>query len=444
MGSDRLEALDETDPGPSVPPDHRVALRDEVVQTKLYRIDTERRRELVEQGLQGEQALRPGGGPIVAGPESVRPDARRAHVDHRPAVRARDQASGEPFPRGVGKRSRVVDHVGLEACEPAVAFGADAQPGRHRLSRVGRRHILAAGEHQTDGPAEAQRSARHQWLDQHLLGAERAADRRRRDADTAEREVEQRRERVAGVEQALGARCDHERAVVIDPRRGGVRLEVALVDPWGGEAAVDDHVCGGERRCGVAVGDVVPLEYLVGVCVGGSHRVEDRLERLGIDEDGLGAVGCRGLRACDDERDRLAREHGDVSCQRHVAPPAAARDDAKVVRREDRHDAGHGEGGGRVDGPDPRVRVHRRDDPRVEEPGRSRLVCGEAGGACHLGERVGARSRDPDYAEGCAVPATVCHLRIVRDASVIARIGPWPDQRRRRLVPRCWLTFPLR
>ncbi len=356
----------------------------------------------------------------MAGPESVRPDARRAHVDPRPAVRARDQGSGEPFPRGVGKCSRVVDHVGLEAGEPAVAFGADAQPGRHRLSRVRRRHVLATGEHQADGPVETQRRARHQWLDQHLLGAERAADRRRRDADPARREVEQRRERVAGVEQALRARCDHEGAVVIDPRRRSVRLDVALVDPRGDEAAVDHHVCGGERSGGVAVGDVVPLEYLVGAGIGGGLRVEDRLERLGIDEDGLGAIRRRGFRACDDQGDRLAREHGDVPCQRHGAPPIANRDDAEVVRCEDRDDAGHGEGGGGVDGSDPRVRVHGRHDPRVEEPSGRRLVCGEAGGARDLGERVGARSRDPDDAVGCAIPATVCHLRIVRVAGPVA------------------------
>ncbi len=86
---------------------------------------------------------------------------------------------------------------------------------------------------------------------------------------------------------------------------------------------MDHDVRGGERGGGVAVGDVVPLEYLVGACVGGGHRVEDGLERLGIDEDGLGAVGRRGFRACDDQGDRLAREHGDVPCQRHGEPPIA-------------------------------------------------------------------------------------------------------------------------
>ncbi len=268
---------------------------------------------------------------------------------------------------------------------------------------------------------ETQRRARHEWLDQHLLGAERAADRRRRDADPARREVEQRRERVAGGEQALRARCDHEGAVVIDPRRRGVRLDVALVDPRGGEAAVDHHVCGGERGGGVAVNDVVPLEYLVAAGIGDGLRVEDRLERLGIDEDQIGAIRRRRFCACDDQGDRLAREHGHVPCERHGAPPLASRD-AEVVRGQDRDDAGHRKGGGGVDGSDLCVRVHGRHDPRVEEPSGRRLVCGEACGACHLGERVGAWSRDPDDAVGCAIPATFCHPRIVRRT---ARVITW-------------------
>ena len=273
---------------------------------------------------------------------------------------------------------------------------------------------------------ETQRRARHQWLDEHLLGAERAADRRRRDADPARREVEQRRERVAGVEQALRARCDHEGAVIIDPRRRSVRLDVALVDPRGGEAAVDHYVCGGERSGGVAVGDVVPLAV-----------PRRRLHRRRPPRRGQ-ARAARHRRGRPRRHpsprlpyvrrpgDRLAREHSDIPCQRHGAPPIANRGNAEVVRSEDRDDAGHREGGRGIDGPDSRVRrlpTRRRSargGARQEPSGLQRS------GRClsPLASESGARSRDPDDAEVSAVPATVCHLRILRCAGSPGR-SPW-------------------
>ncbi len=88
--------------------DHRVALGGEVVETQLDRVDAESPGELVEQGLEREQPLRPGRRAVVAGAEPVRPHPDRPDVDRRPAVRARDQARREPLPRGVrvGARRR--------------------------------------------------------------------------------------------------------------------------------------------------------------------------------------------------------------------------------------------------------------------------------------------------------------------------------------------------
>ncbi len=128
------------------------------------------------------------------------------------------------------------------------------------------------------------------------------------------------------------------------------------------------------------------------------HRcldVDDRRERLVVDEDSLGAVLGRRLRLADDERDRLAREDDLVAGERLGGSVRSGGRDREIGRREHGDDSGEGERRAPVDPANARVRLGCEHGPRVEQAVDVAVGC-VARRSRHLVRGVEARSRDAD------------------------------------------------
>ena len=273
------------------------------------------------------------------------------------------------------------------------------------------------------------------------------------DADPLEREVERARELVPRHERALRARRHDERAGRLEPGRADLRLDVRLVDPRRPERALGDHVAAGERRRDVSVlaGDAIEhvggellgrvvLLPVVDACVdrlevaallrllddAGERRtrlhrgldVDDRGERLVLDDDDLGAVLGRRLGLRDDERDRLSGEDDLLARERLGRAVGAGRREREVRRQEDGDDTGYGQRGLLVDASDARVRLGREDGTRMQQAV-DVAVGREPGRAGDLVRRVDARPRDADQ--------RVAH-RVLRSRARVPR----PERARRR------------
>ena len=142
----------------------------------------------------------------------------------------------------------------------------------------------------------------------------------------------------------------------------------------------------GSSQVAVAVGPALGVDRLV---LGGTLRVDDRVERLVFDPNLLGGAPglLRVLRG--DDRNRLAvvadsveGEHGLVG---ELEPVALLAGD--VLVREHGVDAGHAGRPGRVDGPDERVRVGAANGVAPEHLGGIEVArIGELAG--DLGDRV--------------------------------------------------------
>ena len=234
--------------------------------------------------------------------------------------------------------------------------------------RVRRLEVLAAGEDEAHRAAERERCAGRERLEERELAAERAAERLRDDADPLERQPERAGELAARHERALRARRDDERSRRLEPRRRDLRLEVGLVDPGRAERPRDDGVARVERGCSVpelpvhGVEDVPGELLLVAVLLAlrrrrrgstrgrrrprprrltrasgasgqhGASSVDDRRERLVLDDDRLGAVLGGRLGLGDDQRDRLAGED-DLLARERLRRPVRARVARSAGRR---------------------------------------------------------------------------------------------------------------
>ncbi len=157
------------------------------------------------------------------------------------------------------------------------------------------------------------------------------------------------------------------------------------------------------------------------------HRcldVDDRLERVVVDENELGAVLRRGLGLGHDERHRLSGEHDLLARQRLGRPVGAGRRRRQVGRRQHGDDTGQRKRGFPVDGRDQRVRLAREHEARVQQAVDLAVRC-KAGLAGDLLRCVVPRPRDPDH----GVHDASSFAR--RSASSVARpTTTWASERR--------------
>ena len=257
------------------------------------------------------------------------------------------------------------------------------------------------------GSAQRERRARGERLDEGELAAERAPDRLGDHADPLERKIECTGELLPRDERALRARRDDEDARRLEPSGAHLRLDVRLMDPRRAERALDDRVAGCEGVRDVSALARDPVEHVAGelllrvvglpmvdgrliTCVDGLeiaalvvrlldharerrarlHRrldVDDRLERLVVDDDELGTVLGRGFGLGDDERDGLTREDDLLARERLGRPVGPGRREREIRGQEHGHDARGRQRGLLVDASDARVRLGREDGPRVQQ-----------------------------------------------------------------------------
>ena len=272
-----------------------------------------------------------------------------------------------------------------------------------RGRRVRRLEVLAPREDEPHRTPERERGADCERLDEGELAAERAAERLGDDADVLEREVERARELPPRDERALRARGHDERARRLEPGGAHLRLEVCLVHPRRSERALDDRVARRERGLQVSPVARDAVEHVLGELLlavvllpvvdsgmdrleitglvvarfhdarergAGLHRgldVDDRLERLVLDERRLRAVLGGGLGLGDDERDGLSGEHDLLARERLGRAVGAGGRDRQVGRGEHGDHAGDGESRLPVDAEDARVRLGREHRARVQE-----------------------------------------------------------------------------
>ena len=302
MVSDALEHLDGADDGEGVVAHARVALDDGVLQAQLDRVEPELPGELVEERLDRERRGRRAWAAVGAEGEAVRLHAVAAEIERLPAVRAGDEHRGDVLDAPARVRAAVDDHARLDRGERPVLAAADAELRDLCGRRVRRLEVLAARERQPDRPAQRERCAGDERLDERELAAERAAERLRDDAHLVEREAECAVKLLLRHERALRARRDDERPVRLEPGGRGLRLEVRLVHPWRPERGRDDGVASVEDGVYVSVvpadgGEDVGRELLL---VHRSRRVDAGVDRREVSSAlFLGEAG-----------ERCARPHG--------------------------------------------------------------------------------------------------------------------------------------
>ena len=112
-------------------------------------------------------------------------------------------------------------------------------------------------------------------------------------------------------------------------------------------------------------------------------EVEHGLERLELDHDRLGPIMRERLALCHDERNRLSGIDDLLARERLVQPPRPGARQRQLARGQNRDDTGELERGIGADRGDPRVRLVREHEPRVEQSGDLR-VGGKAGAAGDL------------------------------------------------------------
>ena len=170
-----------------------------------------------------------------------------------PAVGARGEHRRDRLDPEVVGGAAIAPHLRADPGEAPVAVGPELQVEDLGAGGVGGGEVLAARHHQPDGPAEHERGADDQRLDDHQLAAEAATERRGADANPVGRQPEQLHQLSPRRERPLRRRGDDELVVLAERGGGGLGLEIALVDPRRVEAAADDDVAAGERGVDVAV-----------------------------------------------------------------------------------------------------------------------------------------------------------------------------------------------
>ena len=236
-----------------------------------------------------------------------------------------------------------------------------------------------------------------------IFAAEPATERGAADAYAVDGQAEQRRHLVAGHERGLRRGAHDQLALDVEPSGGGLRLEVALVDPRRVEAAADDDLAGGERGVDIAARQAGGAEHVLGqlllvadpaggnrgvgvaevavvTLVGGMEpgarragpdgalHIDDGLDALELELDQLDRVRGQRFGLRDRDRDRLPGVHDLLAGERILGPARAGGDDREVVGGEHGDDAGQLTGGGHVDRLDQRVGVVGEQEASVQEP----------------------------------------------------------------------------
>ena len=352
----------------------------------------------------------------------------------RPAVGADRQDRRDPFDASFREAAGLGPQLGLDPGQAAVLRGAGRDLEDRRGRRIAHPEVFVAGELDADRPAQEQGRAGRQRIGDQQLPAEPTAKRCARHADSRDREAEQLRQLGSDLERALGAGCDVERAVGVKLGHGHLRLDVALVHPVRGEAAIHHHIARCERRIDItapipgALGDVLGQRFVgrelfgpatdggvlrflrrsqrhdlaleprpVGVGNDSPVEVHDRRQRRSLDLHEMDGIGRGPGGLGDDEGDRLPGPQDLVASERLVEAVLALGHDRQIGGGQDRDDAGTRQRGGFVDRDDPGVRWHRQDWPPMEQP--SNLdVGGEACTAGHFRTTVHSGDRTADRA----------------------------------------------
>ncbi len=159
-----------------------------------------------------------------------------------PAVRPDGQHRGDPLDARFGEGAGVAQKPRLEAAQPAVACRPGADLEKRRRRRIAHPEVLVPGQLDADRSAEDEGGGRGQRIDDEVLAAERATERRAGHPDRRHRPAEQASQLPARVEGALRRAGEVEDAVLVDRGRRDLRLQVALVDPARREPSLDDDV----------------------------------------------------------------------------------------------------------------------------------------------------------------------------------------------------------
>ena len=346
------------------------------------------------------------------------------------------------------------------ACRPRsrpsrVAPARTSQDRRRR--GVAHPEVLVPGQLDADRPAEHERRGRGERIDDQVLAAERATERRSGHPDGRHRPAEQAGQLPARVEGALRRAGEVEDAVLVERRRRDLRLEVALVDPARGEASLDDDVAARQGRRDVAAPKAVACRDVVRAGLVGRELLgpaADRgMLRLGAGRSRLprraARVGPAGRPVRTRARGRppppaassrpttsgaasaaASRVSATTSATGWPAhrisfrangswtPVVALADDRQVGGGQDGHDAGDRERRRDIDPLDPGVGRHGEHGPGVEQAAHL-VVGGEPGLAGDLRPAIDTRDRAPDRA-GQGIRACVhrCH-RTRRDLFVL-------------------------
>ena len=293
-----------------------------VLQPQLQRIHLQRFGDLIHHAFDAIGADRCARGAVGRDLRAVGDDVEAVGVDVRDVV-GREGAPGGTTDRRTGKGAGLQAEGAAGGDQRAVLHGADLDLAvRARRRARGVEHLGTRHDH-LDRAAGLLRQHQRQRLEiDDGLAAEAAADLGGNGADVVLRDARQ-----------IGAhRADHELALARTPDRGlavgdadqtGVRLDVALVDGLGAEAALDDHVGLGEACVDVTQlvlegsGDVgglaleldevvqdrrAGLHRLLDVDHEGQHLVFDLDQLAGFRRDLLGGGGDGGDRMAGKQR----------------------------------------------------------------------------------------------------------------------------------------------
>ena len=239
------------------------------------------------------------------------------------------------------------------------------------------------------------------------LAAEAAAVRRRDDADVGGRHGQRLGERAVDVVRRLRRGPEHELAVGILRRDGGVLLDrqvrVALI-----EEGVLEHAVGVARtparrrrtRSDTILWMLPRVAVLVDARLGVGEallRIAEGAQRLVLDVDQVERLECRQLVAGDDGRDRIADEAHAIDRERMLvlADRQDAVGDGEVLAGQRQVDARMRQRARHVDAEDARVRHRRAQQLAVHHP-RQHHVVGEPGLAGDLRAPVDAAAGRAD------------------------------------------------
>ena len=363
--------------------------RDEVGLADLDRVDAELVGGDVERALHEVDRLRPARAAVRGDGRGVRDRGLPVEVDLGDDVHVlRHHLREERQERADGRvRARVGERAHAQAADLAVPLHAELDVVDVAAAVPHRDHVLGAGLRPLHRAAEQERGlGDDEVLDDHPgLGAEATADRRVRAAHDLGVEPELGGELVAHAVRALGRGPEREPALGLagnghDPGRLHRHRRDPLVDDAHRhhDVGVVEHALDGPGPHRVRDVRALRLEHDRRVGQDRGFGVDDRRQRVVVDDHGFGGVDRLGLRLRDHHRHDVADEPHAVPGERRPVHRGRQHHEAVVLGQVEvvggvhRHDAGHADRVARVDALEHGVgdrRAHERD---VEQPRRRR------------------------------------------------------------------------